>query len=91
MSVRNPTVEDSVFMYLVYNQERFKIELNPFVKQRDSLLKSEDSSFHEEIQDQFKAYVNSVLMDNVTKHLAISSEDAIIVIENVNLDEYLRA
>jgi hypothetical protein len=85
----NSTVEDSIFMYLVYNQERFKIELSEFVKQRDSLLKSEDSSFHEEIQDQFKAYALSVLVDNVTKHLAISSEDAIIVIENVNLDEYL--
>lgn len=91
MSVMNPTVEDSIFMYLVYNQERFKIELNQFVKQRDSLLKSEDSSFHAEIQEQFKAYTHSVLVDNVTKHLAISSEDAIIVIENLNLDEYLGA
>lgn len=89
MCVMNPTVEDSIFMYLVYNQGRFKIELSQFVKQRDSLLKSEDSSFHEEIQDQFKSYALSVLVDNVTKHLAISSEDAIIVIENVNLDEYL--
>jgi hypothetical protein len=91
VSLTSPTVEHNVFMYLVYNQERFKIELNQFVKQRDSLLKTEDSSFHGEIQEQFKAYANSVLVDNVTKHLAISSEDAIIVIENLNLDEYLGA
>lgn len=89
MSLTSPTVEHNVFMYLVYNQERFKIELNQFVKQRDSLLKTEDASFHGEIHEQFKAYANSVLVDNVTKHLAISSEDAIIVIENLNLDEYL--
>lgn len=85
----NPTVEDSIFMYLVYNQGRFKLELNQFVTKRDSLLKAEDASFHEEIQDQFKAYVQSILIDNVTKHLAISSEDAIVVIEALNLDEYL--
>lgn len=89
MSFNNVTVEQNVFLYLIDNQQRFKQELDRFVVQRNNLLKSEDSSFHSEIEQQFKEYVQRVLVDNVTKHLAISSEDAIIVIENLNVDVYL--
>lgn len=86
----NQTVEENVFLYLVYNQDRFKRELNSYVDQRDALLKSEDSALHLEINSQFEEYVRKVLTDNVTLHLAISTEDAIMVIENLNVNAYLR-
>ncbi len=86
----NQSVEENVFLYLVYNQQRFKQELDSYIVQRDSLLKTEDSAFHSEINSQFEEYVRKVLTDNVTLHLAISTEDAIMVIENLNVDVYLR-
>jgi hypothetical protein len=84
------SVEENVFLYLVYNQQRFKQELDSYVVRRDSLLKTEDSAFHSEIISQFEEYVRKVLTDNVTLHLGISTEDAIMVIENLNVDVYLR-
>lgn len=76
-------------MYLIANQERFKRELKSFVDQKKSLLDKEDSSFHSDIQAQFEEYARSKFVDNVTRDLAISTEDAIIVIENLNVDGYL--
>lgn len=90
MYSQNQSVAENVFMYLVYNQDRFKNELSSYIAQRDSLIQSEDSAFHSEINSQFEEYVRKVLTDNVTLHLAISTEDAIMVIENLNVDVYLR-
>lgn len=81
---------ESIFMYLLYNQGHFKKEFEPFEKQRDHLLRLEDSSFHEEINNQYTDLIKQSIVDGITRDLAISTEDAIIVIEALNLNEYLK-
>ena len=73
----------------MYNQEHFKNRVAPFKSQKETLLNNEDSSFHEEIKEQYESFVRKMIVDEVTGHLAISTEDAIIMIEDLNLNEYL--
>lgn len=89
MYSENNNVQQSIFLFLMYNQEHFKNRVAPFKSQKETLLNNEDSSFHEEIKEQYESFVRKMIVDEVTGHLAISTEDAIIMIEDLNLNEYL--
>lgn len=83
------TLAENIFMYLLYNQDRFKIELSAYLKQMEELMIAEDRVHRPEIRDQFETIARQHIMDDVTKQLAIPTESAIIVLENLNIREYL--
>lgn len=89
MYSENNSVQQSIFLFLLYNQEHFKSLVEPFKTRREAHLKQEDSSFHEEIREQYDAFVRSLIVDEITNNLAISTEDAMIMVEDLNLNEYL--
>jgi hypothetical protein len=79
----------SFWLFLVYNHGRYKHQLLDQINKRSDLLKNTDSSFHEEIESQFSSVVRSFIVDDVTKSLGISTEDALICIECVDIKSYL--
>lgn len=86
---RDENVNDAIFLYLVYNHGRFKFEFTKYIEKRNTLLANEDKSLHDEINNQFFAYIRSRLVDEITKSLGVSVEDAIIVVEALDVNRYI--
>lgn len=78
-----------VVQYLILSQLKFKIALQPYITQRDNLLK-QDSLFSDEIKQQFKELASQIIVDDVTRNMAVSTEEVKQVLEDLNFDEYLQ-
>lgn len=78
-----------VVQYLILSQLKFKIALQPYITQRDNLLKR-DSLFSDEIKQQFKELASQIIVDDVTRNMAVSTEEVKQVLEDLNFDEYLQ-
>lgn len=78
-----------VVQYLILSQLKFKIALQPYITQRDNLLKR-DSLFSDEIKQQFKELASQIIVDDVTRNMGVSTEEVKQVLEDLNFDEYLQ-
>lgn len=78
-----------VVQYLILSQLKFKIALQPYITQRDNLLK-QDSLFSDEIKQQFKELASQIIVDDVTRNMGVSTEEVKQVLEDLNFDEYLQ-
>lgn len=85
----NPN-EEAIIQYLVFNQAFFMEKSRPFREQRDKLLNTEDYSFHSEINKQYEELIKADITDDITKKFAFPAEDVIVVLENLNINEYLK-
>ena len=83
-------LEQTIILKLINEQPRFKEMLKDIVLYRDNLLKIQDSRFSNDINDKFKESAFKLLTDDLTKELACSTEDVLKVLENLNLNEYVR-
>jgi uncharacterized FlgJ-related protein len=87
----NPETIHGVVYYLIDNKEHFVEKLRPFTEQKSKLLNSEEHwLFSEEIKEQYDSLARSTIGDEITKKLGIPLEEVILILENVNLDEYLQ-
>lgn len=82
-------VNEIVFQFLVQNHFHFKEKTAPFRKQKEALLTKEDSSFHEEINQQYRDLVKQMVLDEITKQFALPIESVIITLEGFNVDAYV--
>lgn len=78
-----------VVQYLILSQLKFKIALQPYITQRDNLLKR-DSLFSDEIKQQFKELASQIIVDDVTRNMGVSTEEVQAVLDDLNFDEYLK-
>jgi len=78
-----------VAQYLILSQLKFKIALQPYITQRDNLLK-QDRLFSDEIKQQFKELVSQIIVDDVTRNMGVSTEEIQVVLDDLNFDEYLQ-
>lgn len=78
-----------IAQYLILSQQRFKIQLQPYITQRDNLLK-QDSLFSDEIKQQFKELASQIIVDDVTRNMGVSTEEVQAVLDDLNFDEYLK-
>jgi len=83
-----PEKVQGIVYYLISHQGRIKEKLRPFTEQRNKLLIN-NSLFSEEIVEQYKDLVTKTITDELTKDLGVTTEEARIVLEDLNMEEYL--
>ena len=87
--VNQSEVDYVVFQYLVHNQFHFKEAAKVYKERKDELLGKTDSCFHEELVLQYHDLVRQMLLDAITKQFALPSENVMIILEKLNVDEYV--
>jgi len=75
---------------LIHNFEIYRKLVEPLKEQLKELLEKEDPLFHEEINKQYIEMIKSEFLQEITKRLQVTSEEAMGVIEDLNLKEYLK-
>lgn len=86
----DPSVIQGVVHYLIANQEHVKEKIKPFTEQKKTFLEQNGNLFEEEIDKQYEDIVRSTIGDEITAKLGIPLEDVLIVLENLNVKEYLK-
>ena len=75
---------------LIHNFEIYRNLVEPLKEQLKTLLEKEDSLLHDEIKKQYKEMVKSIFLEEITKRLQVTTEEAMGVIEDLNIEEYLK-
>lgn len=79
-----------VINYVLYNQSHFKKKFEALTSFRKDLLSNPELSlFHDEIRKQFSERVKKEIIDEITNRLALSTEEVLLIIEPMNVDEYV--
>lgn len=86
----DPNIMQGVVYYLIANQEHIKQKVSPFTRQRERLLSTDNNVFKEEIDKQYHDVVKSTIGDEITSKLGIPIEDVLIILENLNVEEYIK-
>lgn len=81
-------MDNKIKDYLIANQEHFK-KLTENSRIRKEYLLSIDSLFTEEIIIHYNNNIQSIIVDELTKNLAVDFESVIVVLESIDLNEYL--
>lgn len=84
------TNECLVFDYLESNQGLFKETQAPLLEKRRELHKMESVVFHRDISDQYESRIRSNMTNEICSRLALDYETVFGVIEDLNLEEYLK-
>lgn len=82
------TNEEQIIIMLVNKQSYFKELVKPLIDAKNML--DVNKIFGDDIEKEFKERVFQLFADDITKNLAIPTEDVMMVLENLNLNEYLR-
>ena len=82
--------QDKILDYLVYNHSHLLNEVKSLVERKSYLYRAEHMVFHDDLELQYKANLRSIIVNDITKNLNVPIEDAIIVVESINLDRYLK-
>lgn len=75
--------------YLIANQEHIKLLVSKDVIQKEYLLKI-DALFSDEIIEQFNSVIRRKISEDVCKRLACDVESVLIVLEEIDLYQYLK-
>lgn len=86
----NPEVLQGIYYYLIANQQHIIEKMKPFTERRKNLLSSEEGIFQEEIDKQYEDIVKSTIGDEITAKLGIPIEDVLVILENLNVNEYIK-
>ncbi len=82
----NPTLVD----YFVNNHEHLKELLQPHCDRYLALMDEEDPILRNDIDREFSYVVKSVLINESSKALAVSTEECMIVVESIDIKEFLK-
>lgn len=83
-------MNEQICDYIVNNHEALKEQIKPYQNKYIDLLKTEPAILKNDIDQQFFYMVKLILVDNVTKALGVSTEEAYIVVESINITEFLK-
>jgi hypothetical protein len=86
----NPEVANIVMYYLVNRQQDIKSFSKVYQDQMNKLLQEQPKELHDDIKKQFKNIVVTKMSDDITKDQALPIEDVLIMLNDLNLDEYLK-
>lgn len=81
--------EELIVLMLINKQPYFKELVKPLIIAKDYMLKNKNFAFKDDIEKDFKEKVMSHIADDICKNLAIPYEEVAIVLENVNINNYL--
>ncbi len=75
-------------MLLVNQQPRYKELVKEYIEMKQA-LKTDNPEFSQLIDNAFRSSCCKKIADDITKELACSTEDVYLVLEDLNLEEYL--
>lgn len=76
--------------YLVANKEHLKLSCSSLETTKNSLLNKHPEAFTDFIKEQYHNMIRNIIVNEVTKALAIPAEDVILVLDSINVEEYLK-
>lgn len=82
-------LENGVVMYLTQGRDALIHVLKPLLEQRKALLKSEDASMHQEIQDQFEDLIRREISREIATNMSLDPEQVYSIVETMNVSEFL--
>lgn len=82
-------IVEMVVTYLTDNHEHIKELVNPLTLLYSTAV-STDPLFKEDVDKQYQDNVCSIITNEVTKRLGVSTEDVLVVLEGIDLKEYLK-
>ena len=81
-------MNEQIISLLIHNQGEFKILCSDYTKQyKEQLIKEPD--FVEEITNQYVSLVRSVIIKEISEKLGTDSESVNVVLDNLNVLEYI--
>jgi phenylpyruvate tautomerase PptA (4-oxalocrotonate tautomerase family) len=84
-------MRERVIEYLIDNRDYFIEKTSDLVDKRESEKKSLSYLFHEDIDEDFLEAVTERISGDITKATGADMESIMIVLEEMNLGEYLCA
>lgn len=81
--------KDLILVDLIHNQSHFVSIVKDLTDQLPELI-NKDPLFKEEIENNYISLVKSRFLQDITKRLTVNSEDALSILDNINLKEYLK-
>lgn len=85
MSKREELIE-----YLIDNKDYFKDKYKDKIDRLDKAKETNDNVFHEEIDKQFRSVIIRSMVDELSSYSGADAETILIVLEDMNLTEYLK-
>lgn len=82
-------VNQVVVHFLILNQFHFKEASAVYKARRAEVMEQSDPCFHDEIDEQYRDMVKSMLLDAITKQFGFTTESVLIMLESLNIDEYV--
>lgn len=81
--------KEEIIEFLILNQSYIKHEVEQFKRFKAHLKATEMHVFHQDIDDQYDARIKQWISMYVGDRLAIPIEDVIILLERIDIDEFL--
>lgn len=79
-----------ILEYIVSCKPELDSIINPIIEEKNELLLKEDLVFHDLIKEEFKEVVTKILVDHITKSFAISTEEVMIMLEDIDLEKIFK-
>lgn len=87
----HPETKQIIIGLLVNKQPYFKELVSPFIQAKEALYKMQGRTFEQEIEEQFKDNVFKTIADDISYNVGVSTDEIYEVLENLNLENYLKA
>jgi transcription antitermination factor NusG len=84
-------IENAVISFLVYHKPKLLHTISPLLEQKLELLKTEDSSFHSEIEAQFETLIRREIAEYIAINMQFDPEQVYLIVETLNVKEFLGA
>lgn len=82
--------KENLISFLLNDSERLREMIFPLIETKNFLIENEPDVFHEEIIKQFNERMNNLLIEEFCKHFTITPEEAMILLEDVSLEDYFK-
>jgi hypothetical protein len=82
--------EDSLKNFIINEFDYLNGIIQPLIETKNYLIKNEPRVFHDVIQEQFEDRLRNIIISEYTKSFTITPEEAIIILEEVNLEEFFK-
>lgn len=82
--------KDDAIEFIILSKPELIDMINSLIKEKQMHLLNEDIVFHDIIKEQFKDVMAKIIIDQLTNRFAISTEEAIMLIEEVDLEEIFK-
>ena len=79
---------EKLIHFLLNEKKTLKPLICALVKTKNHLIENEDRVFHDEIKRQFNDRMNELLIAEFSKVVTINPEEAMILLEEVSLEEF---